>query len=262
MTRKLLWIVGVSAVLIATPLSLASAADMAVKAPPAVPAAAVVAADWTGFTADVDGGWSGNRFNWQLTNPVPPTLTPFSMSSSNGIAGVHLGYQQQWGSIVLGVEAGGAFSLGNAKSASAMGNGTGVGACALTDTCVMSLDPLITGGGKLGYAWQNWLLYGVGGAARSEIHSQFIFANGIVFDSASAGHTGYYVGGGVDYLLSKDVIVGVEYEHVDLGSVCAISSADSGITNCSPGGSNERVLSAKEDIVWAKLTLKFNPWSH
>jgi opacity protein-like surface antigen len=79
------------------------------------------------------------------------------------------------------------------------------------------------------------------------------------FDTANGTNTSWYAGAGLDYMMLKtqsvDMIVGVEWEHIDLGSKLLLSTADT----VQPGV-NARAVSAKEDIFWGKLTFKFNNW--
>lgn len=74
--------------------------------------------------------------------------------------------------------------------------------------------------------------------------------------------SGWYLGGGVDYVLLKmspfDVIVGADYQHVELNAARHASSADA----FNPAGVNGRDIKASNDMARVKLTLKFNPWAH
>jgi len=77
MLRKLLGIAGVSSLLIASPLSTASAADMPLKAPPR-PAPVM---SWTGCYVDAGGGygmWDADHYG------VSAAGVPFDLSSTSG----------------------------------------------------------------------------------------------------------------------------------------------------------------------------------
>jgi hypothetical protein len=90
-------------------------------------------------------------------------------------------------------------------------------------------------------------------------------SGGILFDvtEPNGRTTGWYAGGGVDYMLSQsrllDMIIGIEYEHVDLGSHLLLSSVPA-FLSFTAGNAFNRNISATEDIVWGKITVKFNPW--
>jgi outer membrane immunogenic protein len=112
MMRTLLGGVGISALLIAAPLSIANAADMPLKAPPIVAAPAF---SWTGcyIGAHVGYGWGrntndfGNAIASGLTEieGFPAEFGPFNHNTSGGVAGGQAGcnyqFQPNW---LIGVE--------------------------------------------------------------------------------------------------------------------------------------------------------------
>lgn len=57
-----------------------------------------------------------------------------------------------------------------------------------------------------------------------------------------------------------DMIAGVEYQHIDLGTNNQLSSLSTPVP-FTVGNEFNRNISPKEDIVWAKLTVKFNPFA-
>ena len=108
--------IAVSALLIVAPFSVASAADMALKAP--LPPAPVW--DWTGFYLGADVGGYGSRQS-ATANPVPPGFgtpsiagaglagfgllpTSSSLNKSGVLGGPYAGYNWQMHNWLLGVE--------------------------------------------------------------------------------------------------------------------------------------------------------------
>ncbi|HWX82136.1 MAG TPA: hypothetical protein VNZ48_00940, partial [Xanthobacteraceae bacterium] len=83
MKRISLSIIGISGLLIAAPLSTASAADMALKAPPPAPAPIF---SWTGFYIGGQVGAAWGRDNGNIDNPgipfPPPIFIPFTINTS------------------------------------------------------------------------------------------------------------------------------------------------------------------------------------
>jgi outer membrane immunogenic protein len=243
----------------------AQAADMAVPAPAPAP---VVSYDWTGLYFDVGIGWQKDSVNWAYANF--PGTAPFSLSEGQTSITGHVGYQQQFGWLVVGGEVG-AFRSTNSGSAAFVGP-----ACSTVVTpnfvCQARIDSTSLAGGKLGVDWGNWLFYGVGGKAfNSSIATQIVnFAGSLADIGGNQNTTGWYWGAGIDYLLLKtifgDLMGGVEYEHVNLNSFTQCTVPGGGVpalTGCpSATGNTSRVVSANEDAVWAKLTLKFNPFAH
>jgi outer membrane immunogenic protein len=243
---------------------LAFFAFASVNAAPMTPAA-VVSTNWTGFYLDSDAGWRQTSDSWNYNKN--PTGVPFSISTSDTVLGGHIGYQQQFNWLVVGAEFGGSSTFSNHLATSIATLAPGAPPCSFGtgSQCQASVGSVMTAGGKLGLAWQDWLIYGIGGGAfNAGVASQVVFAGLPIETSTNATANGYYVGGGIDYMLSKtnllDLIVGVEYEHIDLGTVQLFSSSN-GFLGCTVSiNCAQRTISPKEDIVWGKVTVKFNPW--
>ena len=230
---------------------IASAADMAVKAPyaPAVP----LAYNWSGIYGGVNFGWVGENSTWTYTNPVPatpPTSSAHDVRRDDAIIGGHIGLQYQWQQIVLGVEASvssptsRAFGVSNVQCVSVVGS-----------LCEVQMRTLWTAGGRLGWAWDRWLAFASGGWARLNVNSQELTVPPTVFDTTSVHQNGFYIGGGVEYAVTNNIIAGIEYMHVDVGTAFHASSADA--FGPSPPGVNGRNISATEDIVRVRLSVKF-----
>jgi outer membrane immunogenic protein len=238
-----------SAMIFAGLATSAMAADMPLKAP-----AAVAAVNWTGLysATSIGGYWSDLQADWP--NRVPLTLPgSFDHDQSTGITGSHLGIQFQYSNIVLGVEGG--FSRVWSERRVIGTPQTGCPSPALT--CLAGLNNIFTIGPRLGIAFNNWLFYGTGGYASGRIESQsFTNATGLQVERVRVRDNGWFAGGGIDYMLMRntlfgDVIVGVEYQHVDLGTTTIFSPIDP-----VAGGPNLRNITASADIARARLTFK------
>jgi opacity protein-like surface antigen len=244
------------ALLLAAPFGAAMAADMPLKAPPPV-----VEYNWSGLYFGANAGWSSDRFDWTYTNPSPPTCCPGVQGArvDDGIAGVQSGVQYQWNHVVVGIEA-----AGDAFARERWANGAG---CALPNApvvCQIRHHGFLTAGGRLGWAWGDWLLFAGGGAAWTDVTTRLVNPNGTQFDNTGAQHrNGWYVGAGVEYVVYKggwaDLIAGAEWQHLDFGTVLELSPLD-GLSPCPPGV-NCRNVSATEDIFRVRLSAKINhPW--
>jgi outer membrane immunogenic protein len=237
----------------------ALAADMPLKAPPAVVSAEY---NWSGFYVGANAGWMESNFHWQYTNPSPATCcAPFSADVSNAIIGGQIGAQWQWSHIVLGVEAAVDDFINRNKA-------TGPGCVApnsLTISCEITPNSLGTVGGRLGYAWSNWLIFGDAGGAWSSVSTNLNANVGTapLFDFTGAKHSGWYAGGGIEYVLVRgslvDLIGGLEYQHIDLGSQVESSPLDA--NRACPPGVNCRNVGATEDLVRVRLSVKINPFA-
>ena len=200
-------------------LSIASAANAADVDPAGY--------DWTGFYVGANAGvsWNNSSVNNSfsvdgvnlkgINNNIDDNQAAFT-------AGGILGYNYQIDQVVLGVE-----TDFNYLGFSQDGNRSGTldhdgGAIDLKAKGSLEADWFGTIRGRLGYAFDNMLIYGTGGAAYGHVNG-----NGKL--TATTGDTeytwkgsndstnwGWTVGGGVEYGIDKWTL-GVEYLYVDLG---------------------------------------------
>jgi outer membrane immunogenic protein len=204
--------------------------------------------NWSGvyFGGSLGGGWQ--NMDWRYTNPgVADCCKPFSATDGDGVYGAHVGAQIQFGNIVAGGELGGIWRFDDDFSSK-------TGCIAGTfQTCETKIrDGILTVGPRLGWAANNWLFFTTGGYAEGTVVSRLVEPNRTVFDWTSKDEDGWFVGGGIEYALAKNVILGVEYQHVDFGTTFHPSSADGFVA-----GPNGRDIGASEDIVRARLSFKF-----
>jgi outer membrane immunogenic protein len=116
---------------------------------------------------------------------------------------------------------------------------------------------LFTAGGRLGYAWDRLMIFGTGGYASADLKGTYcstltgICGPGFTNQNGQSRNSGWYAGGGFDYMVHKgplvDVLLGVEYQHFDVGSKNAFFSNVA---------ANNYDLEAKGDLVRARLTIK------
>jgi outer membrane immunogenic protein len=242
MKKFVLGAIGLMALGMAAP---ASAADLAArpytKAPPPVVAPVY---DWTGFYIGGNGGW-GESHNCVDFVTVGGTFASGCRGRSGGVLGGQIGYRWQTNQFVFGLEAQGDWAD-------------------LSNTRVSLLNPALstrvkTDGiglftGQLGWAaWNASLLYFKGGAAVTTTHLD-ILSNVTGAGLASAGNTrwGGAVGVGWEYGFTPNWTVGVEYDHLFMGTANNTFAA----VNAGPGVgliSGDRV-SQDVDMV----TLRFN----
>jgi outer membrane immunogenic protein len=196
----------------------AMAANMPVAAPPPPP----VLYDWSGVYVggNIGGTWNDVDRHFLIgATPTLPTDPDFSTSDSDGIFGFHAGAQWQWGAWVLGVEAALSGCFHECRSHS--------GALPLTagfppgTLGEHKITNLFTVGPRLGYAWDRLLVFATGGWASANIKGTYCDTfTGTCDGPASAAvsgasrNSGWYAGGGFDYMVHKgplvDVILGVE----------------------------------------------------
>jgi outer membrane immunogenic protein len=204
----------------------AFAADMPVKARPMAPP---VAYDWTGFYigGNIGGKWDDQNSPITL-GPVAgspdPRFTvsntlPFGARSSSFIGGGQIGYNWQIRSWVFGVE--GDFdgqSLVHSTSVVTSGLGFVAG-----DTFSSRSDWQASARLRLGYAWGPWLAYVTGGAAFTDVRLSTNFVGaGALFPPSVASNTqtlvGGTIGGGFEYMINRNLSLGVEGRYSDYGT--------------------------------------------
>ena len=228
----------------------ASAAARAADLPSIV--APVSVFSWTGFYLGVNAGYSfddATRFTLSngtgitATNTGIGTARPaeFKNNADGFIAGGQFGANYQFksgsfggrGGVVIGFEADAAY-LDNTRTGIYDGTESSVSAFR------SSTGLLGTFRGRLGYAFDRFLLYGTGGVAYGNAFQKAeLFTPGDTtqiryYGSNATLQTGYVYGGGIEYALpatsflnflnSKAVTIRVEYLHYDLGTVSFIAS--------------------------------------
>ena len=201
--KKLLMSVAALAALAAAP---AIAADIPVKAPPR---AAPPVVSWTGFYVGIDGGYARGDTDWTFptTQFWAAAGQGFDVSPRGGMLGFHAGYNYQFSQFVLGIEGSYAFT-------SMIQHLIGPVPPFASDNHSLEVRNLASVTGRLGLVWGNSLIYGKGGWATGEVEIQSHFSN--VNAEASSRLNGWTAGGGVEYMLAPNWIVGVEYNHYRL----------------------------------------------
>jgi len=193
----------------------AFAADLPTKAPFAP---VVTAYNWTGFYLGGHAGWGWIDNTTTIIDGSPqfPAGTVLNSQNDGGfIGGGQVGYNFQFGSWVLGVEGDFTGTSINACS-STLGNG------GFTTTPCLGTNWTADVTGRLGYAWDNWLLYAKGGFAWGDFSStaQTFNAAGTMVTTSSGGETrtGWVLGGGLEYALGGNWSAKVEYTYMDFAN--------------------------------------------
>jgi outer membrane immunogenic protein len=216
----------------------ALAADMPVKAPMAEPF------NWSGFYIGVNGGGMDFKTTGDFPNATNSWATP---RKELGMGGIHGGFQGQSGNFVLGIEGAWDAMLGDGFGAVVGAPGAGCNLAAPFG-CQARINDIISVGPRLGFAMGQWMIYGTGGYARAEIETHdFNFTTGTNFDTASNHQNGWYWGGGLEMLATRNFIVGVEYKHYDFQTTLQ-SSSTAFVAN--------RNVKADADAALLRLTIK------
>lgn len=192
----------------------AFAADLPSSAPPA-PFVPVPYFTWTGFYAGLQVGYSFEKDKTKeyYTHDGSYTGVEFKYNPDTALAGGHLGANYQIGALVLGVEgdvevlrARGGFNDAGGRSPADPG---GVGR--VTRDWQSSIR------GRIGYAMDRIMIYATGGATFTEF--DYYYYNPVVRagEGTSKTRSGWTAGLGVNYAMTDNIILGLEYRHADYG---------------------------------------------
>ncbi len=185
--RKLL-LSAAATMLIAGP---ASAADLAVKAPP--PGPAYIASPWDGLYIGGNLGYGETSF--EATASIPGASATASVHGNGVVGGFQAGYNKQYGTFVLGLETD--FDLTSIENTTA-GVSTKLPWFGTTRTRLGFLvNPAL-------------LLYGTGGVAYGRVEESVPGA------SVKVPGVGWTAGAGVQYAFTPQWSIGAEYLHIEL----------------------------------------------
>ncbi|MGQ4272497.1 outer membrane protein [Terrihabitans sp. B22-R8] len=204
----------------------AAAADMPVY--PAEAPAVVdvpVANTWEGLYLGVHGGW-----NWGESNASGEGDIDFG-DLEGFVIGGQVGYNWQVNNIVFGLEFDGSY-VDNDEDGE-------VGEVFFGG---IEQNYLASARGRLGFGFDRFLVYGTGGAAFTGL--DFSGATGI--DSDDANYFGWVAGAGVEFALTQNITLGVEYLHYDFGDE-SFDDAFDGLD-----------IDLSNDVVRGRLNVKFD----
>ena len=165
--------------------------------------------------------WSGVYFGghlgagWADTEWIGPSaffgVNRFSTNPDGLVGGGHVGVQHQWGNVVAGVEV--------SYDGSRMRE-TVVGPVAIfpQDAFQTKVNDLFSVVGRLGYAQGGWMAYAKGGYANGEVELSGVsgppLANA-TFSTSDRPH-GFTVGSGLEWMATRNIVLGLEYNYVYL----------------------------------------------
>ena len=197
----------------------------------AAPYVAAPAFNWTGFYIGVNAGYEfGNKGETETTGSpafgtlIAPGFAPGSLATNRGgfIGGGQIGYNQQFGTFVAGLEADIDF-VDARRSASFTGAVIPPLGTSITTSASRELNYLGTVRGRLGVTpWDRFLLFATGGLAYGGVRT----SNSVVADAApalmwngstSSTRVGWTLGGGGEYAFTNNITFKVEGLYYDLG---------------------------------------------
>lgn len=205
--KKLLYVLAGATALISAPALAADLGRMPVRAPVAYAPAPYF--NWSGFYVGVQGGGGWGDVDWRYQ----ATGTTAHHSTSGGLLGGTAGFNWQTGSWVFGIEADYAWA-----------DISGNTACPNPAfDCRSRLDSFGTARGRLGYAWDRFMLYGTAGAAFGDQNIRTVHlagvntpASGTPTNGTSRFQAGWTAGGGLEWAFAGNWSAKVEALYFDL----------------------------------------------
>ncbi|KMO10939.1 porin [Methylobacterium indicum] len=254
----------------------ASAADLPRRAAPPPVFTPVPVFTWTGAYFGINAGYAYTEadrvstvgigaLQANVTNGLRRASVPLAQDGFT--AGGQVGYNYQFtpgSGIVVGLEADAAYTDLNRRRTESIFL-PAFNANRLTNTYRADLSFLGTVRGRIGYAFDRFLVYGTGGFAYGDVTQTVAFQTGApqtYFGNRSRIETGYAYGGGVEYAMPTDsflnvfksnaVTVKAEYIRYDLGSRNLLVASTGG-----PGVGYVSRFRTEGSLVRAGLNFKF-----
>lgn len=188
-----------------------------------------------------------------LFNQPSDGIASFSNQSKTGfVGGVHVGYDVQYGSFVMGAVA----DVSYADFSETRGFATLLGN---SGSVTRSIDVLATARARAGVAFDSLLVYGTGGLAYANVEQDYrpaLVAGLTPVSSNDDSSLGYTVGGGAEFLVTPRLSFGAEYLYTNLGHD---DSRGSQIDNTGVARATGHL---DDDVdfhtVWAKVSYRLN----
>ena len=225
----------------------ASAADLRRPIAQAPGVAAAPYFNWTGCHIGVQGGyaWGRSRHINQVGGVTTDITDRYDLSG--GLVGPTLGCNIQTGAFVFGVEGDWSWSWKE-------GGGNGIPPFDTNAISQTRENWLATIRGRVGWAWDRWMLYATGGLAIADVEASVIPnpASGLATIAESKTRTGWTVGGGLEWAFAPNWSAKLEYLHVALQNEGYFLTPPAGFANRAGG------VPLHNDIIRAGINYRFN----
>jgi len=185
------------------------------------PARSASAFNWSGFYigGQFGGGWGTVQSTQLASGSSYPVGFAYNSSHPSGLlGGVYGGFNYQFNKVVLGIDVD--YSWANLSGSAATLDPAGV---------VNNIQPrkanwISTATGRVGYAVNDWLIFGKGGwawAQETSGNTVYIIATGAPVAGSIATHlrNGWTIGTGVEWAFAPNWVAKLEYEYIRLTSL-------------------------------------------
>jgi len=239
----------------------ALAADLPARMPVKAPAVAAAPYSWTGcyVGGHAGAGWGRtvisdpNAVSGAIFNLITPTPdASIGMHDTGAVVGGQVGCDYQFASNwVVGLAGDFSWAKIDGQANDPFFGGKDP---TLPLTLESHTDFLASTTGRVGYAWDHYLLYAKGGAAWS--HNKYAVNNffcitfaGACYANASETRLGWIAGAGFEWAFTRNWSVLLEYDHYGFGT--------KGVTFFDPGHNFSVVFNEKLDLDVVKVGLNY-----
>ena len=207
-------------------------ADLLRKGPQIIPAptplSSAPVSTWSGFYVGANAGAGRASVGTQtLAEIVDPQFvaTKLYIDRSGAMAGLQVGYALQSGALVYGLELD--LGFGSLRGSRDLSSPAAPATASINSTLKSTITSLGTVRGRVGYAFDNFLLYGTGGFAMAYHEGKAVATNAAGVTRAGALREwvpGWTLGVGGEYALSTNVSVKMEYLYARLSNTVLTQS--------------------------------------
>ena len=170
--------------------------------------------DWSGPYVGLNVGYSSGKEDFGYAVPSDSLGGTDSQHSRGVVGGAQIGYDYAVGhGFVIGAEAD--------FDGTSISNGAPLDQPLLATRISNSINYFGTVQGRLGYAFDRVMLYGTGGFAYADVETSVSAPQFNIADHSTHMHMGYVFGGGVEYALSNNLALRIEYLRLQYNSQSA-----------------------------------------
>jgi outer membrane immunogenic protein len=173
-------------------------------------------------------------------------LTPYDYSVTGPFAGSFVGWNYQFNRFVLGVEGDWQWSnlTGNSQSLAPLGATGALPAGPFTVSTTTKDYGSIRG--RLGVAFDRFLIFGTGGWAMGNPSTAFALTGAAPFVTTGGKSNGWTAGAGVEYAISDTILGRIEYRYTNLEALGFVNAP----TNSADAGTQEPISDFRVGIAY------------
>ncbi|MBV9530828.1 MAG: TonB-dependent receptor, partial [Bradyrhizobium sp.] len=205
--------------------------------------------NWTGVYVGADGGYGWQKSTGTLITAAGAFSTPYDYGVTGPFAGSFVGWNYQFNRLVLGIEGDWQWSnlTGNSQSLAPLGATGAFPAGPFTVSTTTKDYGSIRG--RLGVAFDRFLIFGTGGWAVGNLSTAFALTGAAPFATTGGNSNGWTAGAGVEYAITDTILSRIEYRYTSLEALGFVNAA----TNSANAGTRAPVNDFRAGIAYKLL---------